>query len=121
MHYTPDFQRFVEPAQTFYLSPLPIDWEKRFSNIENATRITEIKHNTSIEIQQKLITSLIAQTLLPVSDHPYTPTRKKKHSKAITPDDDLETLDSPKTLLFKRGNFSNDDKSPKPIKRPTRF
>ena len=89
--------------------------------MENATRITEIKHNTAIENQQKLITSLIARTLLPVSDHPHTPTRKRKHSKAMTPDDDMEMWDSPKTLLFKRRNLSNDDKSTKPSKRPTRF
>ena len=121
MHHTPDFQQPVEPAQTFHPGPPLIDWEKRFSNIENATRITEIKHNTAIENQQKLITSLIAQTLLPVSDHPYTPTRKKKYSKAITPDDDLETWDGPRTLLFKRRNLSTDDKSSELIKRPTQF
>lgn len=121
MHHTPDFQQPVEPAQTSHLGPPPIDWEKRFSDMENATRITEIKHNTAIENQQKLITSLIARTLLPVSDHPHTPTRKRKHSKAMTPDDDLQTWDSPKTLLFKRRNLSNDDKSPEPSKRPTRF
>ncbi len=89
--------------------------------MENATRITEIKHNTAIENQQKIIKSLIARTLLSVSDHPYTPSRKKKHSKAITPDDDLKTWDSPRTLLFQRKNLSNHNKSPEPIKRPTRF
>ncbi len=89
--------------------------------MDNATRITEIKHNTAIKNQQKLITSLIAQALLPVTDHPYTLNRKRKHFKNITPDDDLKTWDSPRTLLFKRRNLSNDDKSPEPIKRPTRF
>ncbi len=88
----------------------------------NATRITEIKHNTAIKNKQKLITSLIARTLLPVSDHSIQPhTRTRKHSKAITPDDDLEKWDSSRTLLFKRKNLSNEDKSPEPIKRPTRF
>ncbi len=121
MHHTPDFQQPVEPTQTSHPGPPPIDWEKRFSDMENATRITEIKHNIAIENQHKLITLLIARTLLPVSDHLHIPTREKKHSKAITPDDDLETWDSPRTLLFKRRNLSNDDKSPEPIKRPTRF
>ncbi len=49
--------------------------------MENATRITEIKYNTAIENQQQLITSSIARTLLPVSDHPNTPPRKRKHPK----------------------------------------
>ena len=56
MHHTPDFRQPVEPAQTFHLGPSPIDWEKRFSEMEkrfsemeNATRITEIKHNTAIK------------------------------------------------------------------------
>ncbi len=81
----------------------------------------EIKHNTAIKNQQKLLTSLIARTLLPLSDHLNTHTCKKKQSKAFTPDDDLETWDSPRTLLFKRRNLINDDKSPEPIKRPMRF
>ncbi len=89
--------------------------------MENATQLTEIKHNTAIKNQKKLITSLIARTLLPVSDHPYTPTRKRTHSKAIIPDDDLETWDSPRTLLFKHRNLSNNEKSPEPLKCPTRF
>ena len=121
MHHTPDFQQPVEPTQTSHSCSPSIDWEKRFSDIEHAIRITEIKHNIAIENQQKLITSLITRTLLPVSDHPHTPTWKKKYSKAITLDDDLETWDSPRTLLFKRRNLSNDDKSPEPIKRPMRF
>ncbi len=121
MHHTPDFQQSVEPAQTSHFGFLPIDWEKRFSDKENATRITEIKHNTTIENQEKPIKSLIAWTLLPVSDHPHTPTCKKTHFKAITPDDDLETWDSPRTFLFKRRNLSNDDKSPEPIKRQSWF
>ncbi len=56
MHHKPDFQQPVEPAQTSHPGPSPIDWEKRFSNIENATQITEIKHRTAIENQQRLIT-----------------------------------------------------------------
>ncbi len=37
MHHTPDFQQSVEPAQTSNFDPPLIDWEKRFSDIENAT------------------------------------------------------------------------------------
>lgn len=74
MHHMPDFQQPIEPAQTSHPGPPPIDWEKRFSDKENATRVTKMKHNTAIENQQKLITSLIAWTLLPVSDYPHTPT-----------------------------------------------
>ncbi len=51
----------------------------------------EKKHNTEIKIQEKLITSFIARTLLPLSDHLYTNTRTRKKFKAITPDYDLET------------------------------
>ncbi len=64
---------------------------------------------------------MIARTFLPVSDYPNTLTHKRKHCKATTPDDDLETWDSPRTLLFKRRNLSNHDKSQEPIKHPMRF
>ncbi len=77
-------------GQTFFQT-----WKK------NETRITEIKYNIEIKNQEKLITSFIARTLLSVSHHPDSPTCKRKHSKAITPDDDLKTWDSPRTLLFK--------------------
>ena len=107
MHQMPDFHQSVEQAQIFHSGLPTIDWgkrfsdmKKRFSEMENATQITEIKHNTAIENQQKLIRSLIAQTLLPVLDHLNPPTRKRKHSKAIIQDDDLETWDSLRTLLF---------------------
>ena len=108
MHHTPDFQQPVQPAQTSNLGSSHIDWEKRFSDKGNAKRITEIKHNIEIEDPRNLITLLIARTLLPVSDHPHTPTHKRKHSKVITQDDDLETWDNPRTLLFKRRNLHND-------------
>ena len=62
IHHTPDFQQLVELAPTFHPSLPPIHWKKRFSDIENATRITEINHNTAIKNQQKPITSLITQT-----------------------------------------------------------
>ncbi len=48
MQHTLDFQQPVESAQTSQLGLSSIDWEKRFSNLENATQITEIKHNTAI-------------------------------------------------------------------------
>ena len=80
-----------------------------------------MKHNAATENQQKLITPLIARAFLPASDQPRTPTRKRKHSKAISSNDDLETWDIPRTLLFKRRNLGNDDKSPESLERPTRF
>ena len=99
-HHTPNFQQHSDPPQTLHSGPPPIDWEKRFSDMENATQITKMKHNAATKNQQKLITSSIARTLLPASDQPRTSTRKRKHSKAISSNDDLETWESPRTLLF---------------------
>ncbi len=55
MHDMLDLLQPVEPAQTSHPGLPPIDWENRFSDMKNATWITEIKYNTAIKSQQKLI------------------------------------------------------------------
>lgn len=92
LHHLLDCLQPTQPAHTPQPTPPSINLEQGLLEMENATNITEIKYTLAIENQQKFITALIAQTALPASKSPYTPSRKRKNTNDITTlDDDSDT------------------------------